>query len=258
MTEQAILTALKSLAATLSNVMQQYAQGARRMEAMLFRVDGAVRRIAIEMGNPTREPAIIERLFREKLAALADPLDAGFGFNLIRLSATRTERDDYGVTGSGAPDQEKEIRLLVDRLAARFGSHRILSFQPNETHIPENAWTVKPAQYSRPSKFSWEKIRRPGDAPRRPLRLFARPEPVNFTVMPSPPHLSWRKAVHIVTQYEGPERIAMEWWRGEKTGPLRDYFRVEDNEGRRYWLYCNDLQEGNATARQWFVHGIFA
>ena len=37
---------------------------------------------------PTRDPAIIERLFREKLDALADPLDPGFGFDLIRLDAS--------------------------------------------------------------------------------------------------------------------------------------------------------------------------
>ena len=71
------------------------AKGARRLEAVFFRADGAVRRIAIEMGMPTREPAVIDRLFREKLDALADPLDPGFGFDLIRLSASRVERADW-------------------------------------------------------------------------------------------------------------------------------------------------------------------
>ena len=254
-TEEAIRAALKSLAAALSNVMEQHGEGARRIEAMFFRADGAVRRIAIEMGAPTREPAVIERLFREKLAALADPFDPGFGFDLIRLSASRTERADSGIAGLDANDEEKEIRFLVDRLAARFGSHRILSFQPNGTHIPEAAWTAEPAQYAQPSKLSWEKIRRAKDAPRRPLRLFGRPESVNLlTVMPGPPHLCWRKARHVITRCEGPERIAMEWWRHREPRPTRDYFRLEDSEGRHYWLYRN----GACEPSQWFLHGVFA
>ncbi|MBC8035961.1 MAG: DNA polymerase Y family protein [Rhizobiales bacterium] len=253
-TEEAIRLTLKSLATALSKVLEQRGEGARRLEAAFFRADGAVRHIAIEMGTPTREPAIVERLFREKLDALADPLDPGFGFDLIRLSASRTERADCETVDLDAgASEKKEIGFLIDRLAARFGSHRILSFQPNGTHIPEAAWTAVPAQYSQPSKLSWEKIRSAGDAPRRPLRLFARPEPVILlTTVPDSPHLCWRRAQHAVMQCEGPERIAMEWWRHPAPQPARDYFRVEDSEGRRYWLYRNGDSE------QWFLHGLFA
>ncbi len=247
-TEEAIRAALKSLAAALSGVLEQHGEGARRLEAIFFRADGAVRRIAIEMGTPTREPAIIERLFREKLDMLADPLDPGFGFDLIRLSASRTERADSETDDLDA-SEKKEISILVDRLAVRFGSHRILLFQPNDTHIPEAAWVAVPAQFAQPSKLSWKKIRSTGDAPHRPLRLFTRPEPVSFVTMS---HLRWRKAQHIVKQCEGPERIAMEWWRHQVPQPARDYFRVEDGEGRRYWLYC----EGKPP--KWFLHGVFA
>ena len=247
-TKEAIRATLKSLATALSKVLEQHGEGARRLEAVFFRADGAVRRIAIEMGTPTREPAIIERLFREKLDMLVDPLDPGFGFDLIRLSASRTERAD-SETADLDTSEKKEINFLVDRLAARFGSHRILLFQPNDTHIPEAAWAVVPAQFAQPSKLTWEKTRSAGEAPRRPLRLFARPEPVSFVMMS---HLRWRKAQHIVMQCEGPERIAMEWWRHQSPQPARDYFRVEDSEGRRYWLYC----EGKPP--KWFLHGLFA
>ena len=30
---------------------------------------------------------------------------------------------------------------------------------------------------------------------------------------------------------------------------VRDYFRVEDEDGRRYWLY--------RSGTQWFLHGLF-
>ena len=253
-TEEVIRATLKSLAVALADVLEKRGEGARRLEAVFFRADGALRRIAIDMGVPTREPAVIERLFREKLDTLADPLDPGFGFDLIRLSASRVERAQNEVADFDASINEKaDISFLVDRLATRFGSQRILAFQPNDTHIPEAAWAAVPAQYVQPSKLLWKKIREPGDAPRRPLHLFTRPEPVTLLATASgSQHLRWRKVQHAVTHCEGPERIAMEWWRHETSPPARDYFRVEDGEGRRYWLYHAGVPP------HWFLHGIFA
>ncbi len=248
-TDDVIRTTLKSLASALAKIMEQQGQGARRLEAAFFRADGAVRRIAIEMGAPTRDPAMVDRLFREKLAALADPLDPGFGFDLIRLSAARVEHiHSEAVDLDVSANEKSQINFLVDRLAARFGGDRILTFQPHDTHIPEQAWITLPAQKALPSRLSWRRIRKAKDAPRRPLRLFAQPKPVDFTAH----HFVWRKVRHVVMQNEGPERIAMEWWRHDTSQAPRDYFRVEDNEGKRYWLYRSD-----ATS-QWFVHGAFA
>ena len=254
-TEEAIRLTLKSLGAALSAVLEQHGEGARRLEAIFFRADGAVRRIAIDMGMPTRDPTVIERLFREKLDALVDPLNPGFGFDLIRISASRVERFTAGIADLDAGiNEKKEIGFLVDRLATRFGSHRILSFQQNDTHIPEMAWLAVPAQFAQRSNFSWKKIRNAKGAPRRPLRVFARPEPVNLlTAVPDSTHLCWRRVQRVVIKSEGPERIAMEWWRHETSSPTRDYFRMEDAEGRRYWLYRQD-----SVAPQWFLHGVFA
>jgi protein ImuB len=255
--EAAIRLTLKSLAAGVFEVLEQRGEGARRLEAAFFRADGAVRRIAIEMGAPTRDPAIIERLFRERLDTLVDPLDPGFGFDLIRLSASRVERADAEAADLHAGAlAKKEIGFLVDRLAARFGSHRILLFQPNDTHIPEAAWSAVPAQYAKPVKLPWKKIRNAGDAPRRPLRLFMRPEPVRF--LPGPQLLIWRRVQHGAAKSEGPERIAMEWWRHQAVPPTRDYFRLEDGEGRRYWLYRNGIAACEGVIPQWFLHGVFA
>jgi protein ImuB len=101
--------------------------------------------------------------------------------------------------------------------------------------------------------LTWKKTRSTGDAPRRPLRLFTRPEPVTLlTTLEGSQHLRWRKVQHVSTHCEGPERIAMEWWRHETPQPTRDYFRVEDGEGRRYWLYHAGVPP------QWFLHGVFA
>jgi len=259
-TEEAIRATLVALAASLSEILEKRGEGARRLEAAFFRADGIVRRIAVETGAPVRDPKIVERLFREKLAALIDPLDPGFGFDLIRLCASRVERAQAEAVDFDA-DAKREIRFLVDRLAARFGPQRILAFQPNDTHIPEAAWAAIPAQYAQATKLAWEKIRRPKEAPRRPLRLFARPEPVGL--LRSVPgssafHMRWRKTQRTVVHVEGPERIAMEWWRHNAPEPTRDYFRVEDEEGRRYWLYRNGVLDRDGLAPQWLVHGVFA
>ena len=244
-----IQAALATLTQALGKVLDRHGQGARRLEALFFRADGAVRCVAIELGTPTRDATAIGRLFREKLKALADPLDPGFGFDLIRLSAVRVERMDLGSADFNACGNEKaELGFLVDRLASRFGSQRILAFLPHETHVPEAAWVMVPAQHAEPAPLSWKRLRSPGDAPRRPLRLFVRPEAVDVTAS----HFLWRKLQHVVVRREGPERIAMEWWRHQTPQPARDYFRVEDGEGRRYWLCRKNAQS------QWFLHGVFA
>ncbi len=246
--EATMLSTVKLLAGRLATLLEERGEGARGLQAVFFRTDGGVRRIAVETSAPTREPGIIERLFREKLDALADPLDPGFGFDLIRLEAVRTEPCAVeAVDLDSNVKTEKEVRFLVDRLAARFGSHRVVSFRPKDTHIPEGAFVAVPAQYAEASKTAWKNIRNRCEAPRRPLRLFS-PEPI--TVLPGE-GFRWRQALHAIRCMEGPERIAMEWWRSP--APPRDYFRVEDKEGRRFWLY-REVGEGTAP---WFLHGVF-
>ena len=93
----------------------------------------------------------------------------------------------------------------------------------------------------------------------RPLRLFARPEPVEAIaeVPDGPPvHFRWRRALYRIARAEGPERIAAEWWRAD--GPTRDYFRVEDSAGHRFWLYREGLYGRETVSPRWYLHGVFA
>lgn len=261
-TEDIILAALKDLAAMLGRSLEKQGEGARHLEAAFFRADGQVRRIAVQTGSPIRESGLVERLFREKLDALIDPIDPGFGFDLIRLSATRAERaPEEAADFDAGLNAKKEIRFLIDRLAARFGTQRILAFQPVDTHIPECAFAAIPAQYARESKIEWRKIAQRGEAPCRPLRLFSKPE--QTSLLRSVPgsssfHMRWRRTQRIVTHVEGPERIAMEWWRHQEAAPTRDYFRAETEDGRRFWLYRDGVFERDGLAPQWRVHGAFA
>jgi protein ImuB len=257
----AILETLRALAQSLGALLSERGEGARRLEAVFFRADGKVRRIAIETGAPTRDADAITRLFRERLDALADPLDPGFGFDLIRLCADRAERcDSTTAVFTADANEEKEIAFLLDRLAARFGSQRVLVFRPNDTHIPEAAAVALPAQGAGKPQRAWKSVRTKQEAPRRPLRLFAKPEPIEAIaeVPEAPPaRFRWRRVWHDVVLAEGPERIAMEWWREQKPQPTRDYFRVEDTGGRRFWLYRDGLHSETVCPR-WFMHGLFA
>jgi protein ImuB len=250
--------------------MEKQGKGARRLEASFFRTDGAVRIIAVEAGRPITKGEIIDRLFHERIDALADPLDPGFGFDLVRLSAVRTESVVQEQRDLDTHVQnDDEVAALIDRIAARIGSHRIVMHLPQDTHIPERAVLSLPAQHHLTAAATalWP-ARTESEPPLRPLRMFSRPEPIEVAmaeVRDKPPrHFTWRRATHTVVRAEGPERIAMEWWRTQETKPTRDYFRVEDETGLRFWLYRDGLydevvDEGDvATQPKWFVHGLFA
>ena len=147
-TEGVISATLSRLAAMLAAAMERQGKGARRLEAHFFRTDGAVRAIAVETGQPVTRAEVIDRLFRERLDALNDPLDPGFGFDLIRLSASRVEivvqqqRD----LDANVHDND-ELAALIDRIAARIGGPRVVVHLPQDTHIPERAVLAVPAQH---------------------------------------------------------------------------------------------------------------
>jgi len=259
-TEAIIAATIQSLAASLASVLERRDEGARHYEACFFRADGQMRKIAVETGEATRDPAMVDRLFKEKLDALADPLDPGFGFDLIRLNANGTQPLHAQAPGFDAKDYAKEIRFLADRLSARFGRHRVMRFLPQDTHIPEAEAAAIPAQDSWTYKIVWKR-EEVEDGPHRPLRLFSKPEPIEaIAEVPDGPPLRfrWRRALHTVVLAEGPERIAMEWWRTQGTIPTRDYFRIEDEAGRRFWIFRDGLYGREAGRPHWYLHGSFA
>jgi protein ImuB len=270
-TEAVISATLSGLAEMLVKAMDRQGKGARRLEASFFRTDGAVRAIVVDTGRPVTRGEVIDRLFRVRMEALNDPLDPGFGFDLIRLSASRTEivvqqqRDlDANV------HDDDELAALIDRIAARIGGRRVVVHLPQDTHIPERAVLAVPAQHSlaAAAQAAWP-ARTETEPPLRPLRLFEKPEPIKVpfaTVPDGPPHhFTWRRATHAVVRVEGPERIAMEWWKRDGKVLTRDYFRVEDAEGLRFWIFRDGLygseladEKGEPVPANWFVHGLFA
>lgn len=255
--------ATKVLAELVSEAIEdlnERGKGGRHFRATFFRSDGLARSIAIETGHPTRDTGLVMRLFAERMDSLADPLDPGFGFDMIRLSVPRLEA--LGASQlklEGGAVKDAAIDELADRLATRLGRGRVRRLRPVDTHIPEQAQLELPA-VDAPTPSPWQ-TPEPGEPPTRPFHLFDPPQPIEVIaeVPDGPPHqFRWRRQAHAVRRYEGPERIAAEWWRRRDNGGLtRDYYRVEDAQGRRFWLFRHGLYDEKPDPR-WYIHGVFA
>ena len=235
--------------------------GGRRFEVIVFRTDGLARRLRIETGLPTREAGAMMRLFRERIDSLSDPIDPGFGFDLVRLCVPRAEPlAPAQLQLEGGSVSEMEVAALVDRLSTRLGRARLKRFRPRDSHIPEQAQLALPAADAAGQPPAEWPISAPGEPPQRPLHLFDPPQPIEVLaeVPDGPPHrFRWRRNFHEVRRFEGPERIAHEWWRRED-GLTRDYYRVEDAHGRRYWIFRHGLYGSEAASPGWYLHGVFA
>lgn len=256
-----VLGAVDGLAAKAAQVLEQRHQGGRGFAIRLYRSDGDVRGLTIETGQPTRDPALLGRLLRERVEALADPLDPGFGFDLIRFAVSATEplaivQADLESRGR----QGEALSALIDRLSVRHGRERIRRLLPVDSHVPERAVRSAPA-LGTGQAFAWPPTPA-GEPPLRPICLFDPPQPilVMAEVPDAPPRrFIWRGRNHIVVRAEGPERIAAPWWQKASEGrPTRDYYRVEDEAGRRFWLFRRGLHEREKDVPGWYMHGLFA
>jgi protein ImuB len=229
-------------------------QGASRFELAFHRLDGRAERLSIGLSLRGRSPGAIARLF----APMLETVDPGFGIEVVTLAATGVEvlpEREIRLEAIGEIAAEDGLAPLVDRLANRLGEGRVWRAGAYPSHIPERA-VVRGAPFAPPPEAAW-----PTDRP-RPVRLFARPEPIEAMarVPDDPPvFFRWRGQLRRVRRSEGPERLAEEWWRrppGE-TGPahVRDYYRVEDETGARYWLFRAGLYGADVTPK-WWLHGL--
>lgn len=269
--EEDVLAVIERLAGRLKIMLERRGDGARRIALALFRTDGAVKRVTAETSQPVRDPRDIRALFAERLAALSDEIDPGFGFDLARLSVEVADsRPDQQIGLSDRAD-DADLDRLVDRLSARFGRRRVARLIAQDSHAPELAAMSMPAQTASRAENSWDDFRRfreEADLAPRPLRLLAKPEPLENVIseVPDgpPSQFKWRRAMHEIVAVEGPERIAGAWWSEDGT-PTRDYFRVEDKSGLRFWLFraglYRDLRpepEDQLKPLPWFMHGLYA
>lgn len=254
-----ILVAAETLCGDVIAQLDLRGAGARRAVLHLYGVDGRDRVIEFGLSRPERTVKALLRLLREKLSRAAENLNAEFGIEAARLDIVQIERMSGAPSAlAGVEEAEADadkIAGIVDVMIARLGAKRVLRAKLHDMHAPEKAgaWVSG----LNPSAIT------PAPPPedgvmRRPLTVFARPQAIEAiaTVPDGPPiQFRWRRVLREVARAEGPERISGDWM-GDV--PTRDYYRVEDREGRRYWIYREGLYgEGDAPPR-WFVHGLFA
>jgi protein ImuB len=258
--EEDIAAAFETLSRDLCRALEREGQGGRAFEATFFRADGATRRIEALVGRPLRDPAALKKLFMTRLDALADPVDPGFGFDMIRLCVLAGDKTDgTQIRFEREAVEEGAVADLVDRLSARFGPGAVQRFLPVDSHVPERAARRAAAIGDAETRGKWQ-ASCPDEPPLRPILIFTPPQPVETIaeIPEGPPYrFRWRRVLHEIVHVEGPERISPEWWKSEKEPKPRDYYRVEDRQGHRYWLYREGLYAREPGDVRWFIQGLF-
>jgi protein ImuB len=257
---------LQQLTQALCADLSDKGVGARHFVFSAFHSDGQVSEASAQAARPVRTPDHILRLFREKIGTI----NPGFGIDLLLLEARRTGPMNVGsrpLSGDLAGSAVDEIALsaLADRINARLGDGTVSLTRCEARHAPDKAerrmpftGELAPAAPAMPAS----------EAP-RPVRMLDWPERVDVIAqVPDGPPLNfiWRRVMRRVVRSDGPERISPEWWTylpdtDAKPAPLprtRDYYRIEDAEGRRYWVFREGLyDDGRGQMPEWFVQGLF-
>lgn len=260
-----VVDVIEALTEDAAAKLGERGQGGRAFAVRLHRSDGHIARLTVETSAPTRDPALVVRLLRERIDSLADPLDPGFGYDSIELIVPYAEALQEAQEALQPEHQTRaDIGPLLDRLAVRYGAEHVLRFAAGDSHIPERSGMLQ-SRSSPPTGAAWLHPE-PGEPPLRPLTLFDPPQRVEVlaAVPDGPPkRFRWRGKDYLITHEEGPERIAPEWWRrydghGSNPGLSRDYYRVEAEGGHRFWLFRHGLYGRETTNSDWYIHGLFA
>ena len=251
-----ILAATDRLLERLCQLLANKRQGARIVRLEAYRSDGQRQEITLTLARASHDPARIRPLLVMRL----DQIDAGFGIDMMRLEALRTEplhdkqasgHLDAARAAAGRAARDTALEDLMARIGARIGMEAITRHHPGNSHIPEKSAQVLAASWSDPAP-GW-----PAPPTPRPALLW-RPEPVTAPETPHPPaHFRWRRRDLVLACAQGPERIAPEWWLDEpdwRSG-TRDYWIVTTTCGARLWLF---FAHGASMSRGWFCHGSFA
>jgi protein ImuB len=239
---------LAGLVAVLVRDLEKQNQGALRLVLKLYRADGSRSVLPAGLSAPSHDGAHIFRLFKPRM----ETVDAGFGIDAMTLEARETASVTAQQYGFMEDTSVADFDRLNDRVMNRHEA-ALESLIPVESYIPERA-EKKSATRLKPNIAT---------AKHRPLLILEKAEvaAVIASVPDGPPmRFTWRKVTRRVLKSQGPERIAPEWWQlcERGTGP-RDYYVIEDEQGRRYWIYREGLYgETGGAQPKWFVHGLSA
>ncbi|MBP0617563.1 Y-family DNA polymerase [Jiella mangrovi] len=240
------------LVVTLCDELEEKGLGVRRLDLLCRRVDDRIEAVRVSTARPVREVSRLTRLLCDKIETIAP----GYGIEAMTLVATSAEplaphQKLAALTEEILPD----VSSLIDVIANRVGEDRLYRLAPVESDVPERS-VRRIAPLAPETGQSWRL-----DWP-RPSRLLKRPEPIEtLALLPDHPPASftWRGVRRRVRAADGPERIFGEWWkRDAELAAVRDYFKIEAEDGERFWIFRAGNGEDQATGSQrWFLHGLF-
>ena len=236
------------LTVQLCDALENRGLGARRLDLLFGRVDGRIEAVRVGLAAPVRDVKRLTRLLCDQI----ETVDPGFGIDRMRLTATLAEPLSLRQVDSEAPNTP-DLSGLVDILSNRLGADKLYRLAPVESDVPERAQRrVPPLAAVAGAWPAWP----------RPQRLLPHFEPIEATALlpdHAPRQITWRGVRHRIVRADGPERIFGEWWHQDKEiHAVRDYFRVEDDAGERYWIFrSGDGEDPNSGSQRWFLHGVF-
>ena len=249
-TATGIEIAIQRLLMPLCKRLAGEGKGLRAAKLIGYRIDGKVEQVGITTSRATANIPHLIKLFGLQVSQV----DPGQGIELFALEATAVEELELAqesLWGAATGMEDTALAELVDRLKSRPGVLKVRRYLPDEHHWPERSFR-EAFSITEQQTINWE------NDSLRPTRLLPIPERIDVTVpVPDyPPMLfRYRGKIHPVRRADGPERIEREWW--VDPGEHRDYYCVEDDQGRRYWLFRSGHYDNNQS-RQWFLHGFFA
>ena len=240
------------LAVKLCEALAAKGLGARRVDLVCHRVDSHAQAMRVGTATPVRDPKRLTRLLTDRI----ETIDPGFGIEVLALAATLAEPLQQRQTATMfREDAAPDVSDLVDTLGNRIGERRLYRVEPVASDVPERS-TRRVAPLAPTDGATW-----PGRWP-RPSRLLPAPEPIEaIALLPDhpPAAFTWRGVRRRVRRGDGPERVFGEWWRRDaELAVVRDYFRVEDEAGERFWIFrAGDGEDEGTGSQRWFLHGVF-
>lgn len=242
--------AIKTLLKMLCMRLKQDGKGFRTAVLKCYRIDGKLEQVSIGTSSATYHIPHLFKLFELKIASITPAL----GIELFVMEAPKTEDVSLAQEAlwAGSPGlEDTAVAELIDRLAGKVGANAIHRYLPVAHYWPERSVKAVSSLQEKP-QIDW-KTEKP-----RPIWLLDKPERIEVTALipDNPPMLFiYKSKVHQIKKADGPERIEREWWL--ENGEHRDYYNVEDTDGKRYWLFRSGHYSGDKT-HQWFIHGFFA
>lgn len=254
-----VMATVSDLAEQMQALLEAEGLGAQTFHLFLYRVDHQLMHLPVNGARAMRDAKHVTRLYANRMERLSGEFDAGFGIEAMRLAVTSVsvlDAQQAGVFDLG--DGVADLSLLYDRMASRLGPQAVQRTKYFNSHVPERAVQLEPVIARTDDDVLALDLT---DVPARPQRLLPVPEQIEVMaeVPDGPPlRMVWRKLTYRIAKAAGPERIGVEWWQPGEGGLTRDYYKVEDAEGRRFWLYRDGLYEDETAAPRWFLHGVFS